>query len=144
MDELEQFMKKENMGEEKMQYLQFIQDVITRHNTNSFKIKELTITIIAAIFGIYIVNKKMPELILISYFTTFFLWLLDSQYLKQERQFRKLYDDAILDKTAIYSMDIRPYKVSFKEILFSKTMRTFYMPLIVTTIVIFIFLCLGK
>lgn len=127
------------MQEQKMQYLQFIQDVITRHNTNSFQIKELTVTIIAAIFGVYAI-KEISSLIIISVVTTFFLWLLDTQYLKQERQFRMLYNDAIADKTNIYILDIRPYKVNYFVILFSKTMRTFYIPLILLTLVIYFYM----
>jgi hypothetical protein len=125
------------MQEQKMQYLQFIQNIITRHNTNSFQIKKLTIAIITAIFGVYAAKGiSCPQLILISSMTTFFLWLLDAKYLKQERQFRMLYNDAVSYKVKVYSMDISPYDVNYKGILFSKTMRIFYIPLIFLTVAI--------
>jgi hypothetical protein len=39
--------------EEKRQHLEFIQNIITRMNTNSFQIKGMTVTIVTALIAIY-------------------------------------------------------------------------------------------
>ena len=50
--------------ESKRQYLQFIQDMITMHNTNYFQIKNFTITIIAAVYGIFVANTNLHSVVL--------------------------------------------------------------------------------
>jgi hypothetical protein len=123
--------------EQKLQHLQFIQDVITRHNTNSFHIKEFAVIIIAAVFGVYMTRDSIqPNFILIPAFTTFFLGCLDAVYLKQERQYRKLYRDAVEDKIALYDMNANKYTVCFFSVLLSKTIGVFYGSLIATILVL--------
>lgn len=134
--------KKENLTEckdqeSKRQYLQFIQDVITRHNTNSFQIKEFSIAIIAAVYGIFIARENLHHnFLLIPFFTTVLLGFLDTIYLMQEKQFRDLFKDAINDKVDIYSMDISNYEFCFFKVLFSKTIGLFYGALIVTILIV--------
>jgi hypothetical protein len=125
------------MKSEKMQYLQFIQDVITRHNTNSFYIKGLSITIIAAIFGVSMAKEVYPAF---PAFLTFILWMLDATYLKQERRFRELYKDAVSSRIEIYDMNINNpnYKQNYFKIMFSKTIAIFYLGLIVVNVLCFL------
>lgn len=126
--------------EEKMQYLQFIQDVITRHNSNSFKLKEFTIAIIVAIFGIYVAKENIDALFtLIPAISTLALWFLDTVYLKQEKQYRELYKDAVLNKIKLYDMDASKYKICYIEVWFSETMRIFYLPLFLIVMAIFLY-----
>lgn len=124
--------------EQKMQHLEFVQNVITRMNTNSFQIKGFVITIVAAVFSVYIV-KPITEIILISIFTTAILWLLDTYYLWQERKFRGLYNDIVDNKIDLYKMPMNKYvydkndkktkKYSYWSVVY--TIKLFYLPIII-------------
>ena len=79
-------------------YLDHIQAVITRHNSNSFMIKGWTITICAAIFALAETWKE-PILALVALVPITVLWILDSFYLANERCFLSLYTAAIQNYT---------------------------------------------
>ena len=78
------------MNEDQRLHLQFIQNVITRMNANSFQVKTWTVSIIVALAALA-VNSKNYMYILISVVPTILFWTLDSYYLQQERKFRGLY-----------------------------------------------------
>ena len=63
------------MEEEKRQHLEFIQNVITRMNTNSFQIKGLAITIVTALMAIYASTKNVA-FIFLGIPPTFLFWFL--------------------------------------------------------------------
>jgi hypothetical protein len=84
--------KNKKMEEEKRQHLEFIQNVITRMNTNSFQIKGLAVSIVTALMAIYASTPKII-LIFIGIPPTVLFWFLDSYYLQQERKFRGVYND---------------------------------------------------
>jgi hypothetical protein len=46
------------MTKEKIKHLEFIQNVITRMNKNSFQLKGWTVTIVSAILAIYVSTKN--------------------------------------------------------------------------------------
>ncbi|MBA7568441.1 hypothetical protein ES708_10162 [subsurface metagenome] len=73
-------------------HLEFIQNMVTRLNTNSFQIKGLAITIVAALLAVYASTLKL-DFILIAILPTIIFWFLDAYYLQQERKFRGLYKD---------------------------------------------------
>ena len=80
------------MTDEQMKHLEFIQNVITRMNTNSFQIKGWAVTLVSAILAIF-ASTKNDSFILVAIFPAVVLWLLDAYYLMQERKFRGLYND---------------------------------------------------
>ncbi len=80
------------MTDEKIKHLEFIQNVITRMNTNSFQIKGWTVIILSALLAIY-ASTKNDYFILASIFPVLVFWFLDTYYLTQERKFRGLYND---------------------------------------------------
>jgi len=80
------------MGEEKLKHLEFIQNIITRMNSNSFQIKGWCITIVSAVLALYASTQK-SQFILIGIVPTVLFWFLDSYYLTQERKFRGLYNE---------------------------------------------------
>ncbi|GMO54248.1 MAG: hypothetical protein Ta2C_07240 [Candidatus Endomicrobiellum trichonymphae] len=84
------------MNEEKRQHLEFIQNVITRMNTNSFKIKNFSILLMTALLTIYASKKVAIFFVLLSVPTFIILWGLDSYYLQQERKFRGVYKMMLL------------------------------------------------
>lgn len=112
-------------------YLGFIQNVITRMNSNSFTIKTMTMATVAAFSGIYATTNK-GILLLISLFCTFIYWLLDSFYLKQERQYRELYKnvrDLSDGDSSIYDMNASGFtngKCSMLSTMFSITILPIY------------------
>ena len=127
--------------EEKLKHLEFIQNVITRMNTNSFQLKEWAIVIISAILALY-ASTKNPCFIIIGLFPAFIFWALDAYYLMQERKFRGLYNDVagVTEKPK----DIKPFemrpdlyikgKYSYLSVLFSKTIWILYLPIIIILI----------
>lgn len=101
------------MEADKVKHLEFIQNVITRMNTNSFQIKGMSITIIAAFCAVY-AAKPNVIFIFISIIPTLMFWTLDAYYLQQERKFRFIYDNVCglkaLMTVPLFSMPIDKIK----------------------------------
>ena len=116
------------MNEYQRLHLQFIQNVITRMNANSFQVKTWTVSIIVALAALA-VNSKNYMYILISVVPTILFWTLDSYYLQQERKFRGLYKDVVLGNVPLYLMQINRYRegiYQFSSALFSNSIIKFY------------------
>ncbi|MDO6745542.1 hypothetical protein Q4553_13315 [Tenacibaculum soleae] len=77
-------------------HLDYIQSVISRHNSNSFMIKGWTITIVSAIFALAGTLKE-PILAIIPIMPIIIFWYLDSFYLANERCYISLYNCATSD-----------------------------------------------
>ncbi len=71
-------------------HLEFIQGVISRHNSNSFVIKGWTITLTTAVFALTSTIDK-PILCFIAIPPIIIFWFLDSVFLANERCFVSLY-----------------------------------------------------
>lgn len=80
------------MEQKLIKHLEFIQDVISRMNVNSFLLRGWAVTLVAALFAFAAKDSKI-EYILITYFSTPLFWILDGYYLSQERKYRDLYDN---------------------------------------------------
>ena len=80
------------MSDEQLKHLEFIQNVITRMNTNSFQIKTWAVTLVSALLAIF-ASTKNDYFVLVAIFPAVVLWFLDAYYLTQERKFRGLYVD---------------------------------------------------
>ena len=80
------------MSPENIKHLEFIQNVITRMNTNSFQIKGWSVVIVSALLAIS-ASTKNYYFFLAGVFPTLIFWFLDAYYLNQERKFRGLYND---------------------------------------------------
>lgn len=114
--------------EKKMQHREFVQNTITRMNSNSFQIKGLSITIVSAFLAIYATVQKPLFLIIPVPFLIIF-WFLDTFYLQQERKFRGIYNDICgLSENPltvkIYEMNVNLYcggKYNFCNVLFSSS-----------------------
>jgi lipopolysaccharide export LptBFGC system permease protein LptF len=142
-----------SMDEEKMKHLEFIQNIITRMNTNSFQIKGWTITIVSAILAIYASTKNL-SFILVAVFPTIIFWFLDSYYLLQERKFRGLYNDIAgvsKEPQELKQFAMRPdlytgkkdTKYSYFNVLKSKTIWPLYLFTFIALVVLFIYLKSG-
>lgn len=78
--------------EDRRQHLSFIQAVITRMSQSSATAKTWLLPIVSAAYG-YTITKDAPAIALLGALAVVVFGLLDANYLKQERAFRKLYDD---------------------------------------------------
>ena len=137
------------MEYDKNKHLEFIQNVVTRMNSNSFQIKTWTISIVTGLFAIYAATNN-PLFISICLLPILLFWILDSYYLVQERKFRGLYDDVAMDikiksETNPYNLNIGKYKKGkyrFLSVFFSVSMILLYLPLII--VIIWTFICVTK
>lgn len=123
-----------------IKHLEFIQNIITRMNTNSFQIKGLAITIVSAMLAIYASSPKVLFIFFAIFPTTLF-WCLDAYYLQQERKFRGLYNDIAVEKkeqsVRLFEMPIKKYTgkgYTYFEVLFSETLCWLYIPIMVIVI----------
>jgi hypothetical protein len=137
------------MSQEKLQHKEFVQSTITRMNSNSFEIKKICVTIIAASCAVYASTKNIIFLV-IPIPLTLIMWIIDSYYLQLEKKFRGIYND-ICELTATYErktnlnyeMDPSKYKgvgFSFLESFILSINAIIYFSLIVflTTAVVLI------
>ena len=119
------------MEQERIQHLEFIQNIINRMNSNSFQIKEWMITIVSALLALYASSDNVTY-VFVAIVPTLLFWYLDAYYLQLERKYRGLYDD-VKDpekRISFFSMDITNYKdgrFKFCECLFSKTTAPLYL-----------------
>lgn len=133
------------MKEEEIKHLEFIQNIITRMNTNSFQIKGMAVTIVSALLAIY-ASEKNPDFILITIFPLILFWFLDSYYLTQERKFRGVCNDLLKDNpNNLKPFEMRPDlykggKYSFWSVFFSKTIWTIYLIVILVMVAIYLYL----
>jgi ABC-type multidrug transport system fused ATPase/permease subunit len=127
--------------ENKQKHLEFIQRVINRMANNLFFLRGWTITLITALFVLF-VKGAHTDFIFIVYFPVIIFWILDGYFLSQERLFRALYDHVRkLDEDEIdFSMDVSEYKKDKKNgwlcSMFSTTLLFFYLPLVVIMLLI--------
>lgn len=80
------------MNENKLKHLEFIQNIVTRMNANSFVIKGWSVTLVAALFALA-ADKANLNFVLIAYLPVIAFWALDGFFLSQEKQYRKLYEE---------------------------------------------------
>ena len=138
------------MQAEKIKHLEFIQNVITRMNTNSFQIKGWCIVIVSAFIAIY-ASTKDTYFFIAAVFPTIIFWFLDAYYLNQERKFRGLYNDVAgvtenPKEIKLFAMRPDLYvggKYSYRSAFFSITILKTYVSLIAILISIFFYLTLS-
>lgn len=80
------------MREDVTKHLEFIQTIIARMAGNSFLLKGWTVTLAAALFALA-AKESNGAFALLAVIPALSFWGLDAYYLRQERLFRKLYDD---------------------------------------------------
>lgn len=126
--------------EAKIKHLEFLQNVITRMNSNSFLIKGWTITLVSALFALASKDAN-TNYVLVSYIAIPIFWMLDAFFLSQERQYRDLYAEvAVKSETDIdFSMNASGYckgDRTWTGGFFSQTLIPFYGISIVTTLIV--------
>ena len=121
-------------SEDVRQHLTFIQDVITRMNSNSFSMKGWMLAIVSALCAIYAsnaANQFSYIYFIIAIPVVIIFWLLDAYYLKMERQYRDLYKDTCKSKEETdFNMNASGYKQCFCDALFSPSNWPLYVSVI--------------
>ena len=135
----------------KAQHRDFVQSVITRMNANSFQLKGLMITLVAAFLGVYASNSNISvNFLLIPIPLVLLFWCLDAYYLKLERQFIGIYND-ICDITSddkketkqVFLMNPELYKggnYRYFKVLFSTSIAPLYSMVLVSLSILFLIL----
>ncbi len=125
--------------------IDLIQNCITRMAQNSFLLKTWTVgllTIIMAIASKFNINGLLVGLIPIVAF-----WYLDAFFLQTEKMYRKMYDELIQlspehsVNLKFYNLNPLKYKhlvVSRTQVMWSHTLKWFYLSLLSVTVLIFI------
>ena len=98
--------------ESKLKHLEFIQGVINRLASDSFRVKGWSVVLIAALF-LLLAREGRIEFAPIGFVVVIVFWGLDGYFLWQERLFRALYDHVrSLDPDSIdFSMDLRAFRI---------------------------------
>ena len=115
----------------KIKHLEFIQGVINRLASDSFRMKGWCVVLVAALF-VLLAREGRIEFVGVALVLVLFFWGLDGYFLWQERLFRALYDHVrVLKEDEIdFSMDVSALKKdrsrTWLNATFSRTMFVFY------------------
>ncbi len=129
--------------EKKIKHLEFIQNIITRMNSNSFMLKAWTITLVSALFALAAKDSNM-DYVLVSYIAIPVFWILDGFYISQERQYRNLYSEVASkpENKIDFSLDASNFnkgRNNWVSGILSKTLIPFYgISVIITLIVMYL------
>lgn len=113
--------------EAKVKHLEFIQGVINRLATDSFRMKGWAVVLVSALL-VVLAREGRVDFAYIGFVPTLVFWGLDGYFLRQERLFRNLYDRVrVLDESETdYSMDTSAFKQTWLASTFSMTLIPFY------------------
>jgi len=116
--------------EKKLKHLEICQSVISRMAGNSFFLKGWSVTLIVGLFALAAQGANV-RFVYVAYIPTLLFWLLDAYYLRQERLFRKLYDQIrLMEETNIdFSMNTSDFQDAVNSqfrIMFSISEVPFY------------------
>lgn len=125
----------------KIKYLEMIQNIINRMGSNSFRLKELTVTLMA---GIFVLFDKRAEFMfcIVACIPIITFWILDSYYLSRERLYRELYNKVRkmeIKSPNVFSMAISQMSFQSKckfllNCVISRSELLYYMPLMLIPI----------
>ena len=123
------------MENEKMiKHLELIQSVVARLSTHSFRLKTLTLVQVAAILLAFS-SSEDRTLLLLAPIAAVLLWILDAWFLREERAYRRHYDKVrqLPDERVDFAMDVSGLRGSTFKSVFSATLATFYLLLVVSS-----------
>ena len=100
-------------------HLTMLQGVITRMGANSFTLKALAATFgSAAVAVMATVEKPSPYYAVAAIVPMIIFWLMDAQYLRLERAYRKLYDHVRKgEEVEAYSLEATPFMKDTASVL---------------------------
>ena len=115
----------------KIKHLEFIQGVINRLASDSFRLKGWSVVLVSALFVLSAREGRL-ELVSTAFVPVFVFWGLDGYFLWQERLFRALYDHVrvLAEDQVDFSMNVSSFKTSrarsWPGAMFSRTLLLFY------------------
>ena len=126
--------------ERKLKHLEMLQNIISRMANNSFLLKGWTVTLVVGLLAFANVKEMEPKFMILALLPTISFWILDGFFLHQEWLFRALYNyTATLDEDNIdFLMNPNSFNTkerSWKNAIFSKTLRLFYLPILFVVII---------
>lgn len=115
------------MDQAKIKHLEFIQNTITRMNTNSFILKGWCITLVSGVIALSI-DKDNPMILFTGLPISIIFWFLDSYYLWLEKIFRIHYSKEVEKKETDFNLNIENFKteVSFLDVFGSISIAILY------------------
>lgn len=132
-----------------LEEVKMLQDIIKRMASNSFFVKGWSITLVTVTLLIKVASEQFyaPLIALIPLFS---FWVLDAFFLRQEQLFRKLHDWIIQNRKSkregvreYFDFNTKSFSSevgSITSLMFSVTLRWFYIP---TLLIIVLFLTLN-
>jgi hypothetical protein len=121
------------------EHLKMIQQVVSRLATCSFQLKGWVITLAVAL-QVFLKDEAHPVYLFVPTLPVVAFWLLDGWYLRQERLFRRLYDEVRLKEGATdFSMDTRAFRKAVgpvMQVAFSRTLLLFYGPVLLVLVLL--------
>ena len=115
----------------KIKHLEFIQGVINRLASDSFRMKGWCVVLVAALF-ILLAREGRIEFIAVALIPVIAFWGLDGYFLWQERLYRALYNHVrTLEENQIdFSMNVSSFRTgrprTWPSATFSRTLSVFY------------------
>ena len=115
----------------KIKHLEFIQGVINRLASDSFRMKGWCVVLVAALF-ILLARQGQVEFVAAALIPVIAFWGLDGYFLWQERLYRALYDHvrALEEGKIDFSMNVSPFKTgrprTWPSATLSRTLLVFY------------------
>ena len=89
-------------------HLDFIQAAISRMGANSFQMKSWNVGLATAAIGFAAAKDSHSRAAVFALAPGFVFWCLDAYYLRLERAFRNLYNDAVAGSVKVYVMEPSP------------------------------------
>jgi histidine triad (HIT) family protein len=126
------------LSDDQRKHLEFIQAVITRLASSSAAAKGWGLTVATATFG-FSAAKAVPFVAILGLVVILCFAVVDAHYLREERLFRELYNEARTGSVDLYSMDKDRYAwtCTRRQVLCSWSVAGFYTPLVVVGVAAF-------
>ena len=136
--------------EAKLKHLEMVVDVIQRMASNSFLLKGWSLTLVVALVALS-ANKTNLLLVMAAMLPCLVFWGLDGYFLRQERLFRRLYDEVRMKKpeeidfSMKWSQEASEKEASWLGVCVSRTLLAFHGSVLVSIFLIaWLFFCAGK
>jgi len=118
-------------SELRVKYLEFVQAAIARMSGYSAAAKTFSLTLTTAVATVAVTLKR-PEIALLLLPVVLIMAMVDAQYLKLERSYRRLFNDVRVQPWTDqpdFSMDVSAAPEKWAVALFSWSVLSFYIPL---------------
>lgn len=112
--------------DQKIKYLEMLQTVISRLNSNAFAVKNWFMVSIGGLVAFFFKTEKIGMLVLAIIMTVAF-YMYDVFYLWLERCYREKYNRALQNRSNLFDMDISDIKkkIKFYEIMDSPSLTMY-------------------